>query len=276
MHGGGRQSNPFVRRLGARLTAGLRTPDAEPLDRWIPFVYYQLEYVRWLEVITLVGAQPLALDPYLQPTPADLEESFRAAPALGAPLVALHPGAGDPRRRWPAEKFAALGDELAEAGARVVVTGAYEDPGLPQRVVDAMRHPALNLHGRLSLGGLLGLFSRCRVVISNDSGPLHVARTAGAATVGIYWVGNMITAGPLSVARHRTVISWCLECPTCGANTLHQSCDHHTSFVADVSVEEVRAAALEMWREPPMAWPGLGENSLTIDDFSPTTLSPDV
>lgn len=38
LHGGGRHSNPFVRRLGARVTAGLRTPDAEPLDRWRPYV----------------------------------------------------------------------------------------------------------------------------------------------------------------------------------------------------------------------------------------------
>jgi ADP-heptose:LPS heptosyltransferase len=50
MHGGGRFSNPFVRRLGARLTAGCRTPDAVPLDRWLPYVYYQSEVIRNLEV----------------------------------------------------------------------------------------------------------------------------------------------------------------------------------------------------------------------------------
>src|SRR5690606_32151349 len=48
MHGGGRYSNPFVRRTGARITAGLRTPDAEPLDRWVPYVYYQHEILRYL------------------------------------------------------------------------------------------------------------------------------------------------------------------------------------------------------------------------------------
>jgi ADP-heptose:LPS heptosyltransferase len=234
------------------------------LDRWLPYVYYQLEYIRWLEVITLVGAQPVALEPYLQATPADLEETYKAVQPGEGPLAALHPGAGDRRRRWPPEKFAAVGDALAEAGARVVVTGAYEEPGVAQRVVDAMRRPARNLHGRLSLGGLAGLFSRCRVVVSNDSGPLHLARAVGAPTVGVYWVGNMITAGPLSVARHRTAISWRLECPTCGANTIHSPCEHRDSFVADVGVDEVRAAALELWSEPerslPVEWPSLSLN----------------
>lgn len=250
MHGGGRESNPFVRRLGARVSAGLRTPDAEALDRNAPYVFYQLEYLRWLEVAALVGAPPLAFEPYLEVTPADLEESFRAVPADDRPLVALHPGAGDPRRRWAAQKYAQLGDILARRGARVVVTGAYGDEGeLTRAVVQAMEYPAEDLFGRIDLGGLMGLFSRCRVVISNDSGPLHVARAVGTPTVGIYWCGNMITCGPLGTTRHRTAISWQLECPVCGANTIHNRCSHPVSFVDDVTVEEVAAAALELYSE---------------------------
>src|SRR5919206_381165 len=65
MHGGGGYSNPFVRRLGARITAGAQAPGAPPLDRSIPYVYYQSEYLRHLEVASLVGARAATLEPRL-------------------------------------------------------------------------------------------------------------------------------------------------------------------------------------------------------------------
>jgi ADP-heptose:LPS heptosyltransferase len=64
MHGGGRNSNPFTQRLEARLTVGLRSPDAIPLDRWMPYVYYQPEILRYLELVSLIGAKPVTLEPY--------------------------------------------------------------------------------------------------------------------------------------------------------------------------------------------------------------------
>ncbi len=54
----------------------------------------------------------------------------------------------------------------------------------------------------------------------------------GAATVGIYWAGNLINAGPITRARHRTVLSWRLNCPVCDRNCLQTTCDHQASFVA--------------------------------------------
>ena len=65
LHGGGRHSNAFVRRLGARVTAGSRAPDAPPLDRTVPYTPYQHEVHRFLEVAGLVGAAPVTLEPRL-------------------------------------------------------------------------------------------------------------------------------------------------------------------------------------------------------------------
>src|SRR3954453_19614972 len=99
VHGGGRFSNPFLNRLGARYTVGLRTPDAEDLDRSVPYHYYQHEPLRALEVVGLVGAAPVELEARLRP----LEKFVTRAEALAGdatrPLVAIHPGASDPRRR---------------------------------------------------------------------------------------------------------------------------------------------------------------------------------
>lgn len=247
LHGGGRYSNPFILRIGARITAGARTPDAAPLDRWIPYIYYQPEIMRYLEIVSLVGARPVGVEPRIVVTEADRDEAQRVVPQNGQPLVALHPGAGDPRRQWPPAHFAAVGDTLAPQGARVVVVGTEPEQRLVTAVIDAMAAGADNLCGRLSLGGLAGLLSRCQVVVSNDSGPLHLAAAAGVATVGIYWCGNMITAGHMTRSRHRPAISWRLHCPVCGEDCTRTSCEHRVSFVADVPVQEVVIAAWDLF-----------------------------
>lgn len=247
LHGGGRHSNPFTLRLGARVTAGLCTPDAERLDRWVSYVYYHPEILRYLEVVALVGAGPVSLEPRLAVTDDDLAE---AEEALGlrraSPLVVLNPGAGDPRRRWPPSKLAQVGDLLADAGADVVVTGDSGDVPLAAAVVDAMRAPALSLAGRLSLAALAGVLSRSAVVVSNDSGPLHLAAAVGAATVGIYWCGNLINAGHPTAHRHRSAAAWQVACPVCGTDAVNSDCGHRDSFVAGVTVQEVAGAALEL------------------------------
>jgi ADP-heptose:LPS heptosyltransferase len=249
MHGGGYYSNPFVQRLGARMTIGMKAPEAAALDRWIPYVYFQPEILRYLEVVALVGATPTTLEPCVQVTQEDLSEARSALKMAWPPrnLVALHPGAGDPGRRWPAENFARVGDALSAEGARIVVTGTQAEQRLAETVVGAMKAPALNLCGRLSLGGLAGLLSNCRVVVSNDSGPLHLAAAVGAATVGIYWCFNLINAGPLTRTRHRSASSWRLECPVCGANCTHSPCNHHASFVADIPAEDVIGEAVDLF-----------------------------
>ncbi len=247
LHGGGRYSNPFVRRLGARLTVGLKTPDVEPLDRWVPYTYFQSEIMRYLEVMSLVDAAPVQLEPHIEVTEADLREAGQFCSRSGRPLVVFHPGATDPRRHWPAEKFAAVGDALAATGARVAVLGTARERPIVEAVIANMQVEAEALCDRLSLSGLTGLLSQAALVISNDSGPLHLAAAVGTPTVGIFWCGNLINGGPLTRTRHRPFLSWRLGCPRCGANTIESPCDHQDSFVADVPVEDVTNAALDLF-----------------------------
>jgi ADP-heptose:LPS heptosyltransferase len=248
MHGGGGYSNPFARKLEARVTAGTQADGASPLDRTVPYIYFQSEILRYLEVAGLVGARTADLEPRLRITYDDLNEARNVVPEAEGTLVALHPGAGDSRRRWPPEKFAAVGDALGKAGGRVAVVGVEEDWALISGIVDAMEHEAFDLCGRLSLGGLTGLLGRCSVVVSSDSGPLHLAGAVGAATVGIYWGPNFINAGPPNRARHRPALSWRSSCPVCGATLFDHDCGHTVSVVADVPVDEVAGYALELLR----------------------------
>ena len=77
MHGGGRNSNALLLRLGARVTAGSATPDAPRPDRWVPYWPFQHDTVRWLEVAAAAGATPTRVEPCVEVTAEDLASVFR-------------------------------------------------------------------------------------------------------------------------------------------------------------------------------------------------------
>jgi ADP-heptose:LPS heptosyltransferase len=195
LQGGGRHSNPFLRRLGARVTAGSRTPDAQPLDRTVPYTGHQHEIHRFLEVAGLVGAAPVTLEPRLQVTDADRAEAAAVLGGDDRPLVVLHPGANDPRRRWPVERLAVVGSELARKGARLAVVGTASERGLVDRLLDGLDGDAADLAGRLGLGGLVGLLEQATLLVGNDSGPRHLAAAVGTATVAVHWVSALAPMG---------------------------------------------------------------------------------
>ncbi len=115
LHGGGRNSNPFLLGLGARHTVGTATEDAEVLERWVRYVYYQHEVLRGLEVVSLAGAAPVTLDPRVLVTEPE-RAAVRERMGVVHRLVALHPGATDPRRRWSPERFAAVARDGSRRG----------------------------------------------------------------------------------------------------------------------------------------------------------------
>ncbi|MBT2534088.1 glycosyltransferase family 9 protein [Arthrobacter sp. ISL-48] len=245
LHGGGRYSNPFLLRLGASHTVGTRTADAASLERTVPYLYYQHEPLRALEVAGFAGAFPVDLEARLAPA----EDSAALPPGLGdtnaQPLVVLHPGATDPRRRWPTDRFAELALACATDGCQVVVVGDRSEKQLAERIVNLAGPGSIrSLAGDLDLAGLVALLSRSAVVAGNDSGPRHLAQALGLPTVGIFWAGNIISAGALGRSLHRVHASWVATCPTCGIDITQVGwtaprCSHDDSLVAEVGVREV-------------------------------------
>ena len=276
LHGGGGNSNPFLSALGARVTAGARDVGAPALDRWVPYFYWQHEVLRFLEVVGLVGAAPVGVEPCLALTERDRSEGAQALAGLvrtstvdggqGSPgadlagrVVTIHPGATDPRRRWPAASFAAVARDLLARGAGVVVVGhGADDVAASAEIVGALASApggadgrVLDLVGRVSVRGMCGVLAASDLVVGNDSGPRHLAAALGTATLGIYWSGNLINAGPLLRRHHRVAVSFRTTCPRCGraqVGAIAERCDHDDSFVADVPVGEVLPQALDLLR----------------------------
>ena len=245
VHGGGRYSNPFLLRLGARHTVGTRTADAASLERTVPYIYYQHEPLRALEVAGFAGAFPVDLEARLKPAAGLPAGTATTGTDSGQPLVVIHPGATDPRRRWPAEQFAELAAACAADGCQVVVVGDKSEQGLAELIAGLAGSAAVrSAAGELDMAGLVALLAGATVVVANDSGPRHLAQALGVPTVGIFWLGNVINAGALGRSLHRIHASWVTSCPTCGIDVTQVGwtaprCPHDDSMVAGVAVRDV-------------------------------------
>jgi ADP-heptose:LPS heptosyltransferase len=249
MYGGGRYANPLLLRFNARLTVGMRTPDAAPLGRCLPFNGVLNRRLQLLEIAALAGAQSWPMTTAFHATNMDRDLAARLVPAgQGKHLVVIQPGATDPRRRWPAERFAAVADALVEEGATVAVNGTESEAALVRAVLEAMRHSAIDLSGKATLSALCGLLERSTLIVANDTGPLHLALEMGTPGVGIYWFTNMVESAPLSQRNHRAAVSLRVNCPVCGMANVMQRCEHDVSFVDDVPLGEVTALAIELYR----------------------------
>lgn len=245
LHGGGRFSNPFLLRLGARHTVGSRTDDAAPLERNVPYTYYQHEPLRGLEVVGLAGASPVWLEARLRSLDRHARVVDELLSSIKTPVVAIHPGATDPRRRWPAERFGEVAAACAADGCHVLVIGTAEEGQLAGQVVEAADSDrVVSVAGELGLGSLAALLDRCNVLLGNDSGPRHLAQALGTPTVGLFWAGNLINAGPLGRSMHRIHLSWATRCPECGADITQVGwtaarCAHDASLLAGIGAPEV-------------------------------------
>jgi ADP-heptose:LPS heptosyltransferase len=127
------------------------------------------------------------------------------------PLILLHPGGGcnpvrpDERKRWPAERYALLGNYLARRyKACVLIVGGEEDCEAAAAVAGMMSAPHFNLAGRLSLGELGALCEVADLYVGNDAGPTQVAAAIGCPTLAIFGPSDPAVSGPY-VTRHHAI-----------------------------------------------------------------------
>ncbi|SES83257.1 glycosyltransferase family 9 protein [Geodermatophilus poikilotrophus] len=241
-------ANRVTAALGARLVGGFAPTGWAPprgtehLHLRYPLHLHEAErHTRLFEHLGLPPAGPPEMA--FPSTPAD--EAEHAATLDRAGLVpggyaVLHPGASSPTRRWPVERYAAVGDALAADGLVVVVTGGPGERAVGAAVVAAMRAPAVDLTGATSLGGLAALLRDAAVLVGNDTGTAHLAAAVGARSVTVFLPGDPVRwahPGP----RHRALVADvpCAPCP-------HLVCPIDFRCADSVRTRDVLAAAREL------------------------------
>jgi len=200
-------------------------------------VYY------YLGLLEFFGEVRDFIPPRLQLSASEREEgrALLAAGGLnpGGPWVGLAPGAAyGPAKRWPPERFAALGDGLREEwGAAVVLLGGPDDREAAAAVQRHSRGQLLNLAGETTLRQALMVLSQLKVLITNDSGLMHAAAALRVPLVAIFGSTDPKATGPFT--SRATVMHHELPCSPC----LERTCKTGYPCLTAISVEEVRQAA---------------------------------
>jgi heptosyltransferase-2 len=183
-----------------------------------PVRVHQAEYYQRLT--TALGFAPGPLEPRLV---VPEEVRVRGATCLAghgwdqrAPLMAVAPGAAyGGAKRWPAERFAAVIDTLAQEGVRAVLVGAAADVPTGREVVSNLRsEPPIDLIGATDLPMLAAILVHCRGLVTNDSGAMHVASALGVNVTAVFGPTNEHETRPLGSGRLSVVHShvWCRPC----------------------------------------------------------------
>ena len=165
-------------------------------------------------------------------------------------FIVLNPGGNWDLKRWPAENFALLGDELHKRyKTAIVITGAEKDIGLGNKISEMMKHKPVVACGGTTLRQLAAIMKRAALAVSNDSGPMHIAVSQGARTIAIFGPTDPKMTGPYGEGIY-SVLQKSSEKPGCEIPCYNLRCEEALCMKA-VKVEDVmrEAEKLLKWKK---------------------------
>ncbi|MBW1938495.1 MAG: glycosyltransferase family 9 protein [Deltaproteobacteria bacterium] len=156
-------------------------------------------------------------------------------------IACIFPGASIIERLWPIDRWSQVADELWKMGRQPTIIGGKAEIDISQKIMDTANSPILNLCGRLSLSETAAMFDRSRLLISTDSGILHIGAMCNIPTVSLFGPGIADKWGPQG-ERHR-IINKNLACSPCTKFGTTPPCPNNMACMMEISSEEVLAAS---------------------------------
>jgi lipopolysaccharide heptosyltransferase II len=211
-----------------------------------PERFVRHEVQRQLELVRRVGARADERGLSLHVSSDSVQRARGALSAAGIdpsrPWVAIHPGSRAASRRYPGERFAAAASELARVdGWQVCFTGSMDELSLVEAIRDEMEAPSVSLAGFLDLESFAALMGLAPLLITNNTGPAHIAAALGTPQVVLYALTNlqhMPWQTPARVLRHD------VPCRNCYRSVCPEG--HHDCLRA-ITPDDVVGAAREMF-----------------------------
>ncbi len=152
------------------------------------------EVERGLDLVAGIGVEPAGDDLVLQPRAVDLTamgELVARQRVDGRPVVVIHPGCRCPSRTYPPEQFAAVAVRLsADLGARIIWTGSADEANWIERLRAKLAEPGVSLAGRTSLSELAALLAASDTLVTNNTGPMHVAAAVKTPVAALFALTN--------------------------------------------------------------------------------------
>ncbi len=165
---------------------------------------------RYLRTAAYLGCNVSVVRFPLPPddTAVDLSHSIEGE------YVVMCPGARKPANRWPVARFGKLASVLP---LRTVVIGSKGDKTLAEHVVEESKGRAISMAGKTDLKGLVRLIRGARLMVTNDTGPMHIAAALGVAVFALFGPANPARTGPYGPGH--TIIRKDMECSPCYKRT---------------------------------------------------------
>jgi heptosyltransferase-1 len=167
------------------------------------------------------------------------------------PLLVIHPGARWQTKQWPIRSFSSVAVRaLQDLGMSAIVVGSRGEASAAEELVQLMKNERpsrqiMNLAGQTSMKQLAALMRSADLVLSNDSGPMHLAAAMGTPVVGIFTCTSPERSGPpgdmhrLVAANVPCAASYCKQCPQKGSG--------HLACFRELTPEQVWAALRDHW-----------------------------
>lgn len=180
----------------------------------------------------------------LKGSPNDSDRLGWGPPALD--FVGLNPGAAyGSSKRWEPSRFAEVADRLVIShGVRIVIFGGPQDQKVAEEIAFAMKHPPLLLAGRTALRESMALISRCRMLITNDSGPMHIAAAFGVPLVAVFGPTDPEVTSPVGQGHRLVRIG--VDCSPCR----YRECPIDHRCMVRLTPDAVYQAAAELLSSP--------------------------
>lgn len=218
----------------------------------IPYSHENYEAGSFFNLLQPLGITPPAAieTPFIEIEPSARE---RAGELLGdflrRPFVVLFPGASIPERRWGAERFRAVVEALSREGVPSIVVGGREDVDDGAKIFTGTS--GLNLAGRTSLAETAAVIDLGAVLVSGDSGILHIAVGLGKPTVSLFGPGiakKWAPRGPQHIVLNKN-----LPCSPCTKFGSTPKCSDEAKCLRVITAEEVVGAVLKLLIPPSIA-----------------------
>ena len=184
----------FLARIPFRIGFETNSGKGRLLHVAVPNNIAQHETARYLDVVRGVGIEPDSHEPemFVNPTTQGWVNDFLAGVGVPSdrPLIGLNPGSGSESRRWSKTGFAQVGDRLHQKyDAQIFITAGDAEGLLPHEVADLMSCSPIILTGTtpMQLGAML---QKCRLYISNDTGPMHMSIAVKTPTIALFGASN--------------------------------------------------------------------------------------
>ena len=168
-------------------------------------VEHAYDLLRALDVPILESAPSVGL------SDADLawaDEWLQEQGLAGSRLLGVHPGAGGPEKRWPADRFARVAESLAgKFDCKVVVTGSPADAEAVQGFVESVRTTVVQAPATLTVGKLCALIRRFALLLCNDCGPMHIAAALRIPVIAVFGPSFPELWGPCPADPRHVVVA---------------------------------------------------------------------